>query len=103
MDPIIPFFGGIFRDIDDEADFVDFLHKGIAEVVQLNLDIVYEALCVLGIPSDGVNCRFFWLLRLMRRLLNLMTLLNKLIQGCILSIILVFLFSTAKEVSLITG
>jgi len=63
---IIPFFGSISQERDDKADFVDFFYEGIAEVVQLNLDIMYEALCVLGIPGKGVNSKFLWLLRPMR-------------------------------------
>jgi len=63
---IIPFVGSISQERDDEADFVDFLYHGIAEVVQLNLDIMYEVLCVLGIPGEGVNSKFLWLLRPIR-------------------------------------
>ena len=63
---IIPVFGSISQERDDEADFVDFLYQGIAKVVQLNLNIMYEALCVLGIPGEGVNSKFLWLLRPMR-------------------------------------
>jgi len=63
---VIPFFGSISQERDDEADFVDFFYQRIAEVVQLNLDIMYEALCVLGIPGEGVNSQFLWLLRPMR-------------------------------------
>jgi len=63
---VILFFGSISHERDDEADFVNFLYQGIAEVVQLNLDILYEALCVLGIPGEGVNSKFLWLLRPMR-------------------------------------
>jgi len=63
---VIPFFGSISQERDDEADFVDFLYQGIAEVVQLNLDIMYEALSVLWIPGEGVNSMFFWLLGPMR-------------------------------------
>jgi len=106
---LILFFGSIAQERDDEADSVDFLYQGIAEVVQLNLDIMYEALCVLGIPGEGVNSKFLWLLRLITLLLGLMTLLNKLIQSCISSTILVLLFltplvlATAKEVSQIGG
>ena len=106
---IILFFRSISQERDDEGDFIDFLHQEIAEVVQLNLDIMYEALCVLGIPGEGVNSKFLWLLRPMRRLLSLMTLLNKLIQSRISSIVLVLLLSTsvalatAKEVSRIGG
>jgi len=66
MSGVIPFFAIISQERDDEADFIDFLHQGIAEVVQLNLDIMYEALCVLGIPGEGVNSKFLWLLRPMR-------------------------------------
>ena len=40
------------------ADFINFLHQEIAEVVELNLDMMYEALCVLGIPGEGVNSNF---------------------------------------------
>jgi len=61
-----PFCGGISQERDDEADFVDFLYQGIAELVQLNLDIMYETLCVLGIPGEGVNSKILWLLRPMR-------------------------------------
>jgi len=63
---VIPFFGSISQERDDEADFLNFLYEGIAVVVQLNLDIMYEALCVIGIPGEGVNSKFLWLLRLMR-------------------------------------
>ena len=63
---VIPFFGSISQERDDEADFIDFLHQGIAEVVHLNLDIMCQALCVLGIAGEGVNSKFLWLLRPMR-------------------------------------
>jgi len=63
---VILFFGSISQERDDEADFIDFLHQGITEVVQLNLDIMYAALCVLGIPGEGVNSKVIWLLRPMR-------------------------------------
>ena len=59
-DRLIPFFGGIFQKRDDKVDFVDFLYEEIAEIVQLNLDIVYEALSVLQIPSEGINSKFLW-------------------------------------------
>jgi len=63
---VIPFFGSISQERDDEADFIDFLHQGIAEVFPLNLDIMYEVLCVLRIPAKGVNSKGLWLLRPMR-------------------------------------
>jgi len=63
---VIPFFRSISLERHDEADFMDFLHQASAEVVQLNLDIMYEALCVLGIPGKGVNFKFLWLLGPMR-------------------------------------
>jgi len=62
---VIPFFGSISQERDDEADLIDLLHQGI-NVLQLNLDIMYEALCVLRIPGEGVNSKFLWLLRPMR-------------------------------------
>ena len=55
---VIPFFGDIFQVGDDKADFVDFLHQRIAIIVQLDRNIVYEALCVFGIPGEGVNSKF---------------------------------------------
>jgi len=58
--------GSSNKERDDEADFINFLYQGIVEVVQLNLDIMYEALCVLVIPGGGVNSKFLWLLRPMR-------------------------------------
>ena len=63
---VILFFGSVSQKSDDKADIVDFLYQGIAKIVQLNLDIMYEALCVLGIPGEGVNSKFLWLLRPMR-------------------------------------
>jgi len=60
VENIILFFDGISQEMDDEADFVDFLYQGVAELVQLNLDIMYEALCVLGITGEGVNSKFLW-------------------------------------------
>ena len=63
---VIPFFGSISQERDDEADFVNFLYQGIAAVVKLNLDIMYKALCVFWIPREGVNSKFLWLLRPMR-------------------------------------
>jgi len=63
---VIPFFGSISLERHEEADFVVFLYQGIAEIVQLNLDIMYEALCVLGIPGAGVNSKVLWFLRPMR-------------------------------------
>ena len=66
MYAVIPFFGSISQERDEEADFLDFLYQGITEVVQLNLDIMYEVLCVLGIPGEGVNFNFLWLFRPMR-------------------------------------
>jgi len=63
---VIPFFGIVPQERDDQADFINFLDQGIAEVVQLNLDIMYEALCVLGVPGEGVNSNFLCLLRPMR-------------------------------------
>jgi len=63
---VIPFFGSISQERDDEADFVDLFYQRILEGVQLNLDIMDEALCVLGIPGEGVNSKFLWLLRPMR-------------------------------------
>jgi len=81
----------------------------MAEVVHLNLNIIYEVLSVFGIPGEGVNSKFLWFLRPMRGLLSLMTLQNKLIQSYISSIVLVLPFSTplalatAKEVPQIRG
>jgi len=40
MDSIVPFFGRVSQESNDEADLVDFLHQGIAEVGQINLDIM---------------------------------------------------------------
>jgi len=52
---IISFFGGISWKGYDEADFADFLYKGIAKVVQLNLNIMYEAVCVLGVRWEPIS------------------------------------------------
>jgi len=109
MDSIIQFLGGIAEERDDEADFVDFLHEEIGEVVQLILHIMYQAFCVLGIPGEVVNCKFLWHFWPRRRLLSLMILLNKHVEGGLSSIVLVLIVSTpvalatAKEVAQIGG
>jgi len=66
VDGVVPFFDGISYESYDKADFVNFLHQVIAEVVQVNLNIMYEALSILGIPGEVVNSKFLWLPRPMR-------------------------------------
>jgi len=66
VDSIITFFCGIFQEKDDKADFVDFVDEGIAEIVQLNLNIVYQVLYVFVVHFAGVDSRLLWLLRRVR-------------------------------------